>query len=71
MRWQDEDLRELLSNAEPRELKVPRPYQYNRFPFGILSSPAIFQQEMDKVLHGISIHGRDFTLTMPGPVWAV
>ena len=29
-------------------------YQYNRLPFGIASAPAIFQQTMEKLLHGIS-----------------
>ena len=29
-------------------------YQYNRLPFGIASAPAIFQQTMEKLLHGIA-----------------
>ena len=30
-----------------------RLYQYKRLPFGIASAPAIFQQIMEKILHGI------------------
>ena len=29
------------------------PFQYNRLPFGITSASAIFQQAMEKILHGI------------------
>ncbi len=29
-------------------------YQYTRLPFGIASDPALFQQTMEKVLHGMS-----------------
>ena len=28
-------------------------YQYNRLPFGVASAPAVFQQTMEKILHGI------------------
>ena len=28
-------------------------FQYTRLPFGIASAPAIFQQAMEKILHGI------------------
>ena len=28
-------------------------YRYNRLPFGIASAPAIFQQTMEKILHGL------------------
>ena len=29
-------------------------YQYSRLPFGVVSAPAIFQQIMEKLLHGIT-----------------
>ena len=28
-------------------------YQYTRLPYGMASAPAVFQQAMDKILHGI------------------
>ena len=28
-------------------------FQYKRLPFGIASAPAIFQSQMEKILHGI------------------
>ena len=28
-------------------------YQYNKLPFGVVSSPAVFQQTMEKILQGI------------------
>jgi len=28
-------------------------YQYNRLPFGVASTPAVFQQTMEKVLQGL------------------
>ena len=28
-------------------------YQYTRLPFGVASAPAVFQQIMEKLLHGI------------------
>lgn len=43
-------------------------YEYQRLPFGIASAPAIFQQVMEKVLHGIPgvvIYLDDITVTAP------
>ena len=44
---------QVLLEPESRKYVINTLYHYNRLPFGVALAPVVFQQTMEKILHGI------------------